>query len=294
MRSIEFGVRRKRILSVLLLILITVTPVFAGQDQQIKEKLAALKNVQGKFSFAVIGDNRSGDEVYKKLVSAIVERKPDFVVNTGDMITRPGNKQDWSKFWEMSKPITMPYFLTVGNHDVYSRKPRTEKIYQEEVDLPGNKLYYSFVVGNSLFIVLDTYFDHQMRKIAGAQYKWLKKVLANSKRKHKFVFLHAPLYTIRGKGKHAGDSLDKNPSYRGLLESLFVQNGVQMVFSGHEHFYQRTTHDGIIHVITGGGGAPLYAEDKDGGFHHYILVTVDGDNVSAEVVDINGTVRDRF
>ena len=47
-------------------------------------------------------------------------------------------------------------------------------------------------------------------------------------------------------------------------------------------------------IITGGGGAPLYAGDKDGGFNHFILVTVDGDKVSSEVVDSNGMIRDRF
>ncbi len=37
-----------------------------------------------------------------------MERKPDFVVNTGDMIADPGQQErEWAKFWELSKPI--PY-----------------------------------------------------------------------------------------------------------------------------------------------------------------------------------------
>ena len=35
-------------------------------------------------------------------------------------------------------------------------------------------------------------------------------------------------------------------------------------------------------------------KDEDGGFYHFVQVTVDGDKVSAEVVDVNGKVRDRF
>jgi hypothetical protein len=73
-----------------------------------------------------------------------------------------------------------------------------------------------------------------------------------------------------------------------------VTRKVTMVFAGHEHFYLRQTIDGIPHIITGGGGAPLYAKDEDGGFYHYIFVTVDGDKVKAEVVDINGKIRDEF
>ena len=294
MRNVEFGMRNVKSWRMLFLFFVFASTAFASQDQQIQQKLAALEKIQGKFSFVVIGDNRSGDDIYKKLVSMIVERKPDFVVNTGDMITTPGSRRDWAKFWEMSKPITMPYFLTVGNHDAYSKVPLSEKIYREEVDLPGNELYYSFVAGNSLFIVLDSYLDDQEKKITGEQLKWIEEVFANSQQKHKFVFLHHPLYTDLGKGHHAHDSIDKYPEQRDRLEALFAKFKVDAVFSGHEHYYERRTVDGFPHIITGGGGAPMYDKEEYGGFSHFVQVTVDGDKVSAEVVDVNGKVRDRF
>jgi len=281
---------------IFLVILGTVTALSASasQDQQIAQKLAALEKIQGKFSFVVIGDNRSGDEVYKKLVSMIMERKPGFVVNTGDMITTPGSKQDWTKFWEISKPITVPYFLTVGNHDAHPKVPLSEKRYREQVDLPGNELYYSFIAGNSLFIILDSYLDDQEKKITGEQLKWLEGTLAASRQKHKFVFLHHPLYTDLGKGHHAHDSIDKYPDSRDRLEALLAKFKVDAVFAGHEHYYERRAVDGIIHIITGGGGAPIYDKEEYGGFNHFVQVTVDGDKVNAEVVDISGKVRDRF
>ncbi len=284
----------RKYLTILFLVLLAAKSVFASQDQQIAQKLVALEKIQGKFSFVVIGDNRSGDDIYRKLISMIVERKPDFVINTGDMITTPGSKQDWAKFWEMSKPITVPYFLAVGNHDAHPKVPLSEKKYREEVDLPGNELYYSFVAGNSLFIILDSYLNEQEKKITGEQLKWLEEILAASRQKHKFVFLHHPLYTDLGKGHHAHDSLDKYPENRDRLEALFAKSKVDAVFAGHEHYYERRTVDGIIHVITGGGGAPMYDKEEYGGFNHFVQVTVDGDKVSTEVVDINGKVRDRF
>ncbi len=284
----------RRFLFVLLLVLLAAKSIFAAQDQQIQQKLAALEQLQGKFSFVVIGDNRSGDDTYKKLVSMIMERKPDFVVNTGDMIKTPGNKQEWAKFWEMSKPITVPYFLAVGNHDAHPKAPRSEKTYKEQVDLPGNELYYSFTAGNSLFIVLDSFLDDQEKRITGEQLKWLEGILANSNQKHKFVFLHHPLYTDLGKGHHAHDSLDKYPESRDGLEALFVKYKVDAVFAGHEHYYERRNVDGIIHIITGGGGAPIYDKEEYGGFNHFVVVTVDGDTIRGEVVDIHGKVRDRF
>jgi 3',5'-cyclic AMP phosphodiesterase CpdA len=268
--------------------------VFAAQEQQIQQKLAALGKIQGKFSFIVIGDNRSGDDIYRKIVSLAMARKPDFIVNTGDMITTPGNKEDWVRFWEMSKPISVPYFLTVGNHDAHPKVPFSERTYKQQVDLPGNELYYSFVAGNSLVVVLDSSLDDQEKRIIGEQFKWLETVLLNSTQKHKFVFLHHPLYTDLGKGHHAHDSMDRYPESRNMLEALLAKYKVDAVFAGHEHYYERRTVDGFLHIITGGGGAPIYDKEEYGGFNHFVRVTVDGDKVSGEVVDVNGKVRDTF
>lgn len=292
MRNSECGVRNNKFVATILLILVWAGTAFAGQDQQIGQKLAALEKIQGKFTFIVLGDNRSGDDIYSKLVGMMTERKPSLIVNTGDQVPDEDDLKGWAKFWEMSKAITVPYFLTVGNHDVNSVK--SELIYKKQVDLPGNELYYSFTAGNALFIVLDSYLTGEQKKITGEQYKWLEGVLAKSTLKYKFIFLHHPLYPDKDKGRHYGNSLDRYPGDRDRLQALFVKHKVTMVFTGHDHLYLRRIVDGIPHIIAGGGGAPMYADEKDGGFYHFIVVTVDGDKVSAEVIDIKGKVRDRF
>jgi 3',5'-cyclic AMP phosphodiesterase CpdA len=296
--SAKCGVRSGKIVSIVLLGLFWVAPVFAAQDQQITQKLAALEKIPSKFSFVVLGDNRAGDPacdaVYQKLIAAALARKPDLMVNTGDQIDKPGNIEHWKRFWELSRNVTVPYFFTVGNHDAHVEVAGSEETYKAQVELPGNELYYSFAAGNSLFVVLDSYIKGEDKKITGEQFKWLEQVLAASKQKTKFVFIHHPLYPEAAKGKHHGNSLDRYKEERDRLQALFVKNKVTMVFLGHEHYYLRKTIDGIPHIIAGGGGAPLYAKDEDGGFHHYVLVTVDGDKVSGEVVDLNGKVRDRF
>jgi hypothetical protein len=73
-------------------------------------------------------------------------------------------------------------------------------------------------------------------------------------------FLHDALFTDARKGKHAGDRLDKYPVNRDRLESLFVRYNVKTVVARHEHFYQGKTVENIRHIITCGGGAPLYAK----------------------------------
>lgn len=275
----------------LLIVCLTIVLSSAEKHEHLNQKLDALGKIQGSFSFAVIGDTRSGGDDYRELAKRIMEHRPDFIVNTGDMVYSP-RKSLWADFWENSKPVTVPYFLTAGNHDVDDEK--SEKLYKEQVDLPGNELYYSFTVDDSLFIVLDSNIPGQDRKITGEQYKWLEEVLSSSRQKHRFVFVHHPLYPEKGRGHHYGGSLDKYPKERDLLQRLFVKHKVTTVFIGHEHLYFRKAIDGVTEIITGGGGATLYAGEEKGGFYHFILVTVDGATVKGEVIDISGKVKDSF
>jgi 3',5'-cyclic AMP phosphodiesterase CpdA len=215
-------------------------------------------------------------------------------MNVGDQIDKPGNTEHWSRFWSLSRAVTVPYFLTVGNHDVHPKVPGSEETYRAQVDLPGNELYYSFVAGGALFMVLDSSIKGEDKKITGEQLRWLEGILAGSKQKLRFVFVHHPFFPEKGKGKHHGNSLDRYKDERDRLHALFKKYGVTMVFAGHEHLYLRKIVDGIPYVITGGGGAPLYADDADGGFHHFVVMTVDGDSVSGEVVGVAGKTRDRL
>ena len=298
LKGIRFarGMRSNRLLPslwVLILgIVLSYSSSLAGQDKSTKDGALALEKLQGKFTFVVLGDNRDGKGVYQRLLAKAIERKPDFVINTGDQIDKPGDMEEWAEFWEMSKIVKVPYFLTVGNHDV--RDAKSEEIYREQVDLPGNELYYSFTAGTCLFVVLDSYLTDEHKKITGKQYEWLEGLLSKSTAKHKFIILHHPLYPEKGQGSHFGDCLDAYPVDRNKLAALLVKHNVGMVFCGHEHYYLRKMVDGIQQVIIGGGGAPLYAGDEKGGYYHYILVTVDGATISAEVVDIDGKIRDTF
>ncbi len=279
----------KRLFFGLFVVFFIFSAVFSGQTSTSGGKLEELRQIKGRVTFAVIGDTRSGRDIYGKLVKMVMERKPDFVINLGDVVSRPGNLSDWKRFREQSSPITVPYFLAVGNHDAASEE--SERILREQVALPGNGLYYSFSAGNSLFLVLDSYLVGHKREISGDQLEWLEGLLKTSGWRHKFVFLHHPLYSdwfaLSG-------TLASKPKKRNILRELLVSNSVDAVFAGHLHFYQRKVFDGLTQIISGGGGAPLIAEDEHGGFFHFILLTVDGDNVSGEVVDQDGKVRDSF
>ena len=80
------------------------------------------------------------------------------------------------------------------------------------------------------------------------------------------VSASSALYTDQERDITHGDSLDKYPKERDRLAGALCEvQGRCMVFTGHEHLYQRKTVDGITHVITGGGGAPMYGKDEKAG-----------------------------
>ncbi len=281
----------RRCLATLLIVCLTIAVSFAETPVPFEKKLDTLSKTRGTYRFAVIGDTRSGGDAYPRLVHRMMEQRPDFIVNTGDMVQSP-KRVLWADFWEKSKPITVPYFFATGNHDIGDEK--SEALYGQQSGLPGNKFYYAFALGDSLFIVLDSSIPGQDKKITGEQYVWLEDLLSTSTQKHKFIFLHYPLYPENGRGHHYGGCLDKYPKERDRLQRLFTEYKVTIVFSGHEHLYLRKVIHGVTEIITGGGGAMLYTGEESGGFHHFIVVTVEGDKVEGRVIDIDGKVRDTF
>jgi len=271
----------------LVFLLFCYSSIAFSASKQLDANLAKLRAHKGPYTFVVFGDNRSGDRIYKTLIDLALKRNPDFSVNTGDEITTPGNRDQWANFWRNSEEIKLPYFLTIGNHDVDDKK--SEAVWKEEVDLPGNEIYYSWTVGKSLFVVLDTYEQGREYKIEGEQLVWLKNTLNPQKYDHQFVFMHAPMYLNEG-STHLGSSIDKYPDLRDRLQKLFEEKKVTIVFAGHEHSYQKRKVDGVWHIVTGGAGAKLYGKT----FSHFVLIRVDGPRVEVKVVDKEGVLHDDF
>lgn len=283
----EMIVKRLFILTAIALCTFTAFQINA-KSPTLKRELAKLSSIKGSFSFAVMGDNRSGDRVYKKIVHLIMVQKPLFVVNTGDVIPNPGNREQWTNFRNVSSEITVPYFLAPGNHDIDDKK--SEEVWRDEVDLPGNETYYSFTVGKNLFVILNSCEPENDMRISGAQLSWLSSTLDPKRYIHQFVFLHHPVFILEGK-TNTGNSLDKYPSLRDELHALFVARKVTAVFEGHEHTYSRMEKDGVAYIITGGGGAPLYGKDS---FNNFMIVDVDGKRVGAKVIDRDGVLLREF
>ena len=283
---ISNGAKPLLLLGVILLISL---PSYARSIREVSQNIEQLKSIEPPFHFAVIGDSRDGDKVYVRLMERALERKPHFFVHLGDMIPHPEEKE-WQKFLEISKPIDVPFFPVVGNHEIFARG-RGEKLYREQFHLPGEKTYYAFRAGGILFVILDS--ETGKGRIVNEQLSWLEGTLSSSEEGYKLVFIHRPLFLPRDSLKR-GRAMDRYPLERDNLHRLFLKTGVKVVFEGDDHRYDRMEKDGILYLITGGGGAPLTSFKKRGGFFHCTWISVQQERVEGEVVDLDGRIRDKF
>jgi 3',5'-cyclic AMP phosphodiesterase CpdA len=226
-----------------------------------------------KFSFAVLGDNREVDAVFADIIKRINnDHDIKFVMSTGD-ITLRGTSAEYEKYWQMCAACDVKIYDTIGNHDLGVFNAG-QKIFKKKY----GETYYYLDLEDSRFIMLD---NSRSKGLGREQLKWLKGVLATPKKK--FVFMHKPLF----------DPTGTYPNYvmtpkaeNEALGKLFIRDGVSYVFAGHIHGYGREERDGIVYILTAGAGAPLYLPAFNGGFYHYVKVTVDGSKITDEMVKV--------
>lgn len=230
-----------------------------------------------QFSFAVLGDNRDGKKVFKKIIHSINNDKDiKFSLNNGDLISK-GSKREFSDYIKQIKILNQPLISIIGNHEIPSSN---SKLNYKTV---FGKLYFSFQYENTYFIILDTADKHGLGK---KQRSWLIQELKKSKKfKNRFVFMHMPLYDPRkGKLKEGHSILDSKNAKK--LNKIFDKYKVSMLFTSHIHMYYRGKWRGTPFIISGGGGAKLKKYKKHG-FYHYMKVTVNGSNIKYEVIKMD-------
>jgi predicted phosphodiesterase len=239
------------------------------------------------FRFAVYGDTRSQPAVHAEVVKAIIASKPRFVLHTGDLV-RDGTKQSYwqTDFFDPAAPLMADtvVFPVLGNHEGNSA------LYYQYFAVPAGggdhyERWYSFTYGNAKFIGIDTEADFAPGSV---QYAWLVTELQNSTSRWLFVFQHVPAYSSGGHGgsKEVQDS----------LVPLYERYGVDVVFCGHDHLYERSEKSGVQYVVTGGGGAPLYRPNMSpnprqvrAAFrYHYCVVDINGDTAVLTAMGTEG------
>ncbi len=240
--------------------------------------------------FAAIGDMGTGDSAQYAVAQQMMayhQKFPfDFVIMLGDNIYGGHNPRDFEqKFSVPYKPLLdagVKFYAALGNHD-----DPNERFYKP-FNMNGAR-YYTYKKGNVRFFVLDSnYLDPP-------QLQWLENELQKSGRDEwKICYFHHPLYSS---GKTHGSSLE----LRAQLEPLFIKYGVNAVFAGHDHVYERVKpENGINYFTEGAAGQLRYGDLKntgmtDAGFdkdQSFMLIEVAGDDLYFQTVTRTGNTVD--
>ncbi len=263
-------------------------------------------------SFCIIGDTESRPHINHRLGEMIWEEKPNFIMHLGD-VTDGGkelHKFEWNyEYFTGIVPVAsrIPVFPVPGNgeSDLYW--------YNRYHKLPAPESYYAFKYGDAEFFMLNSNANLELKK-GGEQYEWLKEKLAQSDAKWKFVaHHHCPVSsdendfgnTWQGKTSTKGD-----PKFDDL-KKLYESSGVDIVFFGHVHSYERTyplidgqidEKNGVIYIMSGGAGGHLedfaptrynYSNKIQRG-NHYCRVDIFDKTFTFKMYDLEGRMKDMF
>ncbi len=266
---------------------------------------APARSASASFRFAAYGDSRTDDAARARVRAAVQARQPAFSVDSGDLVEDGGNQALWDEWFGTMEPLvaTSPFVSVVGNHEVNS--PR----FYQQFALPHRdgsadaETYASWDYGNVHFLSLNTEIAYGA---GSAQYQWMEADLARAAADPRVRWIvavfHRPPYSSGSHGSEVG--------VREAWSPLFEKYGVSLVFNGHDHHYERSLAfangvaqrdgTGVVYVVTGGAGAPLYGVSGSAftafarSVHHFVQLDVTPTSLSLQAIDVSGNVIDRL
>jgi hypothetical protein len=262
--------------------------------------------------FAVNGDFGTGTAPQKQVTDVKIQRMPEFWLTVGDNAYTSGTESEFvSKMFEpMSELLAhSPVFPVLGNHDYVTQNAQP---YLDLFELPpgpgGTERYYAFDWGPVHIVALDSQCaaGHASTCTLEEQRAFLEQSFAATSKPWKVVVLHHPAYSS---GSHG--STEK---IRQLLPTMEAA-GVDVVFAGHDHNYERShplkggevvppgTPGAITHLVVGSGGAPLrsfpgsapaWSAYRDNENHGFVEVEVNGGTFTSRFINTQNQVIDQF
>jgi hypothetical protein len=250
-----------------------------------------LPRQENSLRMAVIGDSGTGDARQREVGTVMAEAHQMFPFDTvlmlGDNLYGSEGPADYvRKFEAPYKPLLdadVKFYASLGNHDT----PNQANYRLFNMD---GRRYYSFKAPRQdvRFFALDSnYMDPK-------QIEWIEQELQKTSERWKIAFFHHPIYSS---GARHGSDLE----LRSVLEPLFMTFGVDVVFAGHEHFYERLKPQQGIAYFTNGGAAKLRrgnivtgtltakGYDQDNSF---MLVEIAGDELHFQTISRKGLTVD--
>lgn len=216
--------------------------------------------------------------------------KPSLVIATGDLVAWGNNEVLWRDLLKGLTPLIsrVPYAAAIGNHDESSGNT-----FKKFFRAGNDENYMSMPLGSGRLILLDS---NNIQQRGNEQYAFLEKELAAAQDAWPLIVaFHHPPYNF---GHH--------PPRKDLIAAwvpLFQKYAVDLVILGHDHDYQRIGPiEGVLYIVTGGGGAPLvrvpgHNDPRLKAFvevNNYVILDIKSDGMTGVVKDDDGDVIDTF
>ncbi len=218
--------------------------------------------------FLYLGDVQFQEsmEEYKEwgqMVRRAYQEHPDldFAVIGGDLVNSPGELSQWEAFLEACDVFAkLPVATVAGNHEGVHSNYTYQKLFalpdDAEEDQSGEE-FYSLDFGNVRMLMMDSSFlteerRQSMGKDAWAKEEqrveaWIRSRTGSCEKPWLAAVIHHPVY-----GMHDEDTV--SPQIRRLWAPLLETGGVRIVFSGHQHLYQRTRSiHGVVYLMGNSG-----------------------------------------
>jgi hypothetical protein len=257
-------------------------------------RTAPLRTADEEVVIAVLGDTRSGYDVWAEALATLDEvGAPDLVLFTGDAVTLGELQTEWDEFFAVAEPLLkrVPMISAIGNHEVNS---------PTFLALTPNRSGGVFDYGPVHITVLDDNLSPE----TGAAPALQASLTAAAARPWKLVLHHKATYSAAA--NHGSDE-----ALRALFGPIFDQHHVDLVVNGHDHNYERShpmkngavaasAAEGTVYLVSGGAGAVLY--DPGVGFwtaisekrHHFVLLRVRPGRLELRAHDTTGAMFDEL
>lgn len=202
-------------------------------------------------------------EEWEQMVRRAYREHPDldFAVIGGDLVNSPGELPQWEAFLEACDVFAkLPVATVAGNHEGVHSNYTYQKLFalpdDAEEDQSGEE-FYSLDFGNVRMLMMDSSFlteerRQSMGKDAWAKEEqrveaWIRSRTGSCEKPWLAAVIHHPVY-----GMHDEDTV--SPQIRRLWAPLLETGGVRIVFSGHQHLYQRTRSiHGVVYLMGNSG-----------------------------------------
>jgi len=232
----------------------------------------------GPFSFLHLADCGTGTDQELQLSRQMSAEQVSFALANGDLAyelaTYDSVETNYYGVYR-EQMAQVPFFASLGNHEYYTASGQPSlaaRITPTDGIAPADwGRYYSFDWGNAHFVALDSNAPlTDAAAGAGQMLEWLEADLASTRKFWRIAFFHHPGYAT---GHHQDEP--EAALVRKYIVPILEAHGVQLVFNGHEHTYQRTyellagqvvapNSGGLVYITSGGGGtAPYWTPPND-------------------------------